>query len=218
MSVLAWIASVLGGFVVLTVAVVALALVSLIRVEGRIAPEGASARGRWGAFGFEVDAVADRFELRVLGLRVVRTSLRRDAAQAHDAEAKARKTEEREEPRRGRRRLTIGAYRRLARQGWRELRRVRRIVHVDRLRLEAVLASDDPAWTGEAYGIGCAVLGVVRGWWPHADVHVAADFVGTEPRGAGELALRVRPVRLVPGAARVGWAYWRERRLTRRRA
>lgn len=212
MGILAWSVAVVGGVVALVAAVVVFALVSLLRVEGRVAPEGAFARGRWGVFGFEVDAAADRFVLRLLGLRVVRTSLRRDA------QAKATKTPDPEEPQRERRRLSIAAYRRLARQGWRELRRMRRIVHVDRLRLEAVVASDDPAWTGEAYGIGCAVLGVVRSWWPHADVHVAADFVATEPRGAGELALRVRPMRLVPSVARVGWAYWRERRLTRRRA
>lgn len=220
MTVLVWIVVSLGIVLVLAICVVVGALVSPIRVEGRVGHEGTAGRGRWGVFGFEVDPSGDGFVLRLLGLRVVRTALRRGASRvAPDTEAKAKATSEGAV--RGRRagsRLPIAAYRRLARIGWRELRRMLRHLHVDRLRFEAVVASDDPALAAEVYGFGCAALGVVRSRWPNADVHLGVDFLATEPRGAAEGALRLRPVRLVPSAARVGWAYWRERRRSRRRA
>ena len=221
MTVLLWIAASLGIVLLLLVAIVAGALVSLIRVEGRVGSEGASGRGRWGMLGFEVDAAADRFVLRLLGVRIVRTGLRRgarttpkdgDAAREAKGKAGARRR------RRGRDGLPIASYRRLARTGVREGRRMLRHLHVDRLRLEAVVASEDPALTGEVYGYGCAALGAIRGVWPHADMHLDADFVSTTPRGVGEVALRLRPVRLLPSVARVGWAYWSERRRSRRRA
>jgi hypothetical protein len=220
-AVLVWIAASLGIVLLLLVAIVVGALVSLIRLEGRVGPEGAWGRGRWGLFGFEVEPAEDRLVLRVLGWRVARTSLRRRAAEPDtdaDATPRAKAKAAARAERRARSQLSLASYRRLARTGWRELHRMRRHLHVDRLRLEAVVASDDPALTGEVYGVGCAALGALRGFWPHADVRLEADFVATEPRGAAEAALRLRPVRLVPSVARVGWAYWRERRRSRRRA
>ena len=198
------------------------ALVSLVRVEGRVGPEGAWGRGRWGVVGFEADAGEDRLVVRVLGLRIARTSLRRHATEPEadeDAVQKAKeKAEERKRKHGTRGRLSIASYHRLTRTGVRELGRMRRHLHVHRLRLEAVVASEDPVLTGEVYGVGCAALGAIRGIWPHADVRLDTDFVATEPSGAAEAALRLRPVRLVPSLALVGWAYWRERRRSRRRA
>ena len=221
MTVLIWIAASLGIVLLVLVAIVAGALVSLIWLEGRVGSDGAWGRGRWGVFGFEVDAAADRFVLRLLGVRIVRTGLTRGARTTPKDEDATREAKEKADARRRRRRrdrLSIASYRRLARTGVREGRRMLRHLHVDRLRLEAVVASDDPALTGEVYGYGCAALGAIRGVWPHADVRLDADFVATAPRGAGELALRLRPVRLLPSVARVGWAYWSERRRSRRRA
>lgn len=221
MTVLLWIAASLGVVLLVLVAIVVGALVSLIRVEGRLGSEGASGRGRWGVFGFEVDPAADRFVLRLMGIRIVRTGLTRGARKTpkdEDAAREAKAKSDARRRRRGRDRLSIASYRRLARTGVREGRRMLGHLHVDRLRLEAVVASDDPALTGELYGYGCAALGAIRGVWPHADVHLDADFVATEPRGAAEAALRLRPVRLLPSVARVGWAYWSERRRSRRRA
>lgn len=214
MAVLVWIAAILGAIVALAVVVSIGALVSLLRLEGRWAPGDVSGRGRWGVIDVEVDGPADRLVVRLLGLRVARTSLKRDGP---DGPSSAEPKPKRRRQHGAGVRLSVSSYRRLARTGWRELRRAARHLHVDRLRLEATVASDDPAWTGEVYGFGCAALGALRGWWPHADLHLDADFVATEPRGAGELALSVRPVRLVPGAARLGWTYWLERRRSQRR-
>ena len=221
MSVLVWIAASLGIALLLLVAIAVGALVSLVRVEGRVGAGGSWGRGRWGVVGFEADPSEDRLVVRLLGLRIVRTSLRRRANEPEadeDAEQKAKEKAAARKQRRGRDRLSMSSYRRLVSMGWQELRRMRRHLHVERLRLEAVVASDDPALTGEVYGYGCAALGAIRGLWPHADVHLTADFVATAPSGAAEAAVRLRPVRLVPSLARVGWAYWRERRRSRRRA
>jgi hypothetical protein len=89
-------------------------------------------------------------------------------------------------------------------------------VHLDRLRLAAVIASDDPALTGELFGYGCALTSAIRGRWPDARADLGVDFVSTRPRGSAELALRLRPIRVTGPAVRLGWAYLRERRRARR--
>jgi hypothetical protein len=216
MSVLWWALGAIGLLVVLAIVAVVGALVSVIRVEGRAGPEGVSGRGRWGVIGVEADAREAHAVIRLLGLRVARRPLRRGASDASEAVEKTKEPGERERRRKtGRSRLSLAAYRRLARRAWPEARRMLRHLHVDRLRLDAVVASDDPAWTGEAFGLGCVIADAIHAAWPQADVRLGVDFTAAEPSGSAELALRLRPVRLVPGAARVGWAVWRERRRSR---
>lgn len=218
MSVLWWVLGAIGLLVVLAMAAVVGALVSVIRVEGRAGPEGVSGRGRWGVLGVEADASEAHAVIRLLGFRIARRPLNRGASDASDAVETTKEPEARErQPKADRTRLSWVAYRRLARTAWREGRRMLRHLHVDRLRLRAVIASDDPAWTGEAFGLGCVIADAIRAAWPQADVGLGVDFTTAEPSGSAELALRLRPVRLVPGVARVGWAYWRERRRSRRR-
>jgi len=190
------------------------ALVSVVRLEGRADPRGLMGRGRWGVLGFAVDTVERVVVIRLLGVRIVRAPL---GASAPDDDEKPPRGAPR--PRRARRaRLSLAAYRRLARATLQELRRMARHLHVDRLRLDAVVASPDPSLTGEAFGMGTALVGAIRSAWPNADVRLGVDFTTDTPRGAAELALWFRPVRFVPGAARVGWAVWRERRRSRRAA
>jgi len=213
MSVLWWVLGAIGLLVVLAATVVVGALVSVIRVEGRAGTQGVSGSGRWGVLGLDAEAGDGHMVVRLLGLRIARTPLKRGGPQAGD---EADEPEERERQRKAKRtRLSLAAYRRLARTAWREVRHMLRHVHVGRLRLDAVIASDDPAWTGEAFGLGCIIADAIRRAWPQADVRLGVDFTTAEPSGSAELALRLRPVRLVPGAARVGWAVWRERRRSR---
>jgi len=204
--------------VALAATVVVGALVSVIRVEGRAGPDGVSGRGRWGVLGVEADASEAHAVIRLLGFRIARRPLKRGSSDVSGAGEKTREPDERERRHKGgRTRLSLAGYRRLAGTAWREVRHMLRHLHVDRLRLDAVVASDDPAWTGEAFGFGYLVADAIRGAWPQADVRLGVDFTTTEPSGAAEFALRLRPVRLVPGVARVGWAYWRERRRSRSR-
>jgi len=218
MSVLWWVLGAIGLLVVLAAVLVVGALVSVVRVEGRVGPGGAAGRGRWGVLGVEADTRETHAVIRLLGWRIARTPLRRGASEAAEEEAEPEPEMRKRGRKAGRRRLALSlpATLRLSRTVRREARRMLRQLHVDRLRLEAVVASEDPAWTGEAFGVGCAVAGAIRGAWPQADVRLGVDFTTTRPSGAAELALRLRPVRLVPGVARVGWAYWRERRRSRR--
>jgi hypothetical protein len=97
-----------------------------------------------------------------------------------------------------------------------ELRRVARRVHVDRLRLHAVVATPDPAWTGELYGYGCAAASAARAWWPATRIDLGVDFAAELPRGSVDMTVRARPVWLALAGVRVGWAYLRERRRSRR--
>ena len=219
MDVLWWTLAAIGLLAALAAAVVVGALVSVLRVEGRVGPEGVSGRGRWGVLAVEAEPGDGHAVFRLLGLRIARTPLKRGGHGVSDATEDEEVPEERERQRGvGRTRLSLAAYRRLARTAWHEARRMLRHLHVDRLRLDAVIASDDPAWTGEAFGFGCVIADAIRGAWQQADVRLGVDFTAAKPSGAAELALRLRPVRLVPGVARVGWVFWRERRRSRRRA
>ena len=215
MSVLWWVLGAIGLLAALAVVVVVGALVSVVRVEGRVGSEGAAGRGRWGVLGIEADTRETHAVIRLLGFRVARRPLKRGASMAPEDEGEPE--ERRRRRRAGRRRLSLATTLRLSRTVRREARRMLRHLHVDRLRLDAVVASDDPAWTGEAFGFGYLVAEAIRGAWPQADVRLGVDFTATQPSGAAELALRLRPVRLLPGVARVGWAYWRERRRSRAR-
>ncbi len=216
MSVLWWVLGTIGLLVVLAMAAVVGALVSVIRVEGRAGPEGVSGRGRWGVLGLDAEAGDGHVVIRLLGFKIARRPLKRGVSDVSEVDEEAKEPEERERKRKPERaRLSLAATRRLARTAWREGRRMLRHLHVERLRLSAVIASDDPAWTGEAFGLGCVIAEAIRAAWPRADVRLGVDFTATEPSGSAELALRLRPIRLVPGAARVGWAVWRERRRSR---
>ena len=223
MTVLVWIASALGitvlGLLGLASLLIVGALLSLLRVDGRVDAAGPAGRIRWGIVGAEVDADSSTLTLRLAGLRIARRPLRggssddaRDEAEDEDEDAATATKRARVG------RLRVGAYRRLARTALRELRRMARHVHVRRLMLDLTLASDDPAWTGEAYGVGCAVLAWLRSVWPQAQLHLASDFTAARPYGAAEVAVSVRPVRLLPGLLRVALRYWTERRRSRRRA
>jgi hypothetical protein len=224
-TVLVWLASALGialaGLVGLVSLLVAGALLSLLRVDGRVDAAGASGRIRWGVVGATIDASTGTATLRLAGLRLVRRPLRGgsrdggsdDAEPETEDEDAATGANDARGPR-----LRLGAYRRLARTGLHELRRMARHVHVRRAMLDLTLASDDPAWTGEAYGVGCAVLAWLRSIWPQAELRLSSDFTATRPYGAAELAASVRPVRLLPGVTRVALRYWTERRRARRRA
>jgi len=224
-TVLVWIASALGitvlGLLGLASVLIAGAMLSLLRVDARIDATGPAGRIRWGIVAATVDASRNTLTLRLAGLRIGHRPLRGgtddggtdDATAGDDDEAAATATKRT----RGAG-LRIGSYRRLARTTPRELRRMARHVHLRRLMLDLTVASDDPAWTGEAYGVGCAVVAWLRSTWPQADLRLSTDFTAQRPYGAAELAASVRPVRLLPGVTRVALRYWTERRRSRRRA
>lgn len=223
MIVFAWIGIALASVLALLLLIVVGALASRLDVEGRIRPEGFSGRGRLGIVAVEADATTDLLVVRLFGLRVYRGTMSdsdasgKDATQ-HDDDEVPTADAKRSRDRRARPRLPVGSYRRLARTGLRELRTMARHLHVRHLRVDAVVATDDPALTGELYGVGCAIVAWIHGVWPRAELSLDVDFTRTRPSGAAELAASVRPIRLIPGGIRLAWSYWSERRWSRRRA
>jgi hypothetical protein len=215
-------ALVLAVVLLVPLLLVTLILASPLRVHGRADERGVAGGGSWFGVGVDVDTRSDRLDVRLLRWRLLRRPLRSTEPGADEeppeeaAEATRKAERAKERPRRPTRRFTPMAWRRLARVGLRESRRTLALVHLDRLRLHGVIASEDPSLTGELYGFGCALTSALRGRWPEARVDLDADFVATRPRGSAELALRLRPIRLSGPAVRLGLAYLRERRRARR--
>jgi len=202
------------------------ALSSPLRLRGRLDEQGPAGGVGW--LGVDVDlGVPPGAGTRTIDVRLLRVRLLRrpmpaasdDQAsddQASDDQARGEKPKRRR--RRGRPRLSLGSWRVLVRTALREARRSVQAIRVERLMLDAVVASDDPALTGELFGYGCALVSAARGRWPGAELHLDFDFEGDRPRGRAELAIRVRPIRLVGSAARVAWVFRRERRRSARAA
>lgn len=211
MSWIAWTVVIVGVPVLL----VLLALSSPLRLRGRVDERGPAGGVGW--LGVDVDLDVDpggggrAIDVRLLSVRLVRRPMPGESAGESGDEAKGR-------PRRDRPRLSLASWRVLIRTGLREARRIVRAVRVERLRLDAVVASEDPALTGELFGYGSALVSAARGRWPGAELRLDFDFEGDRPRGRAELAIRVRPIRLVGSAARVAWVFRRERRRSARAA
>ena len=226
MALLGWTLLVVAGFVVALCLLLVAILASPFRLHGRADEGGLTAVARWFGVRVDVDTRRDRLEVRLLRWRILGRPLRsgpesvddveaRETRAAGSAEHDAEKPTKSERRRRREPRLSWAAWRRLLAASVRELKRTLHLVHVERFRLAAVVASDDPALTGELYGYGYALASALRGVWPDARVDLGADFVATTPRGSAELALRLRPIRLSGPAVRLAWAYLKERRRAR---
>lgn len=236
MIVLVWIAWIVVATLAFAIVVTLGALVARVSIEGRVGPDGVAADGRWGlirvaAYGAGHHGAGDTVVVRLLGIRLPGVWLpggdRRDASKEDEAKGSAaedragdaaQKKRAKETTPGARRSPSLLGYRRLVALALRELRASARHLHVEQVRIDAVIATDDPALTGEAYGLGMAVGAWFQAAWPTVQLSLTPDFVATRPRVHAEAALHFRPVRFVPGAVRVGWAYWTERRRTRRRA
>jgi len=72
---------------------------------------------------------------------------------------------------------------------------VLKIVHTLRIRvhrLHVVIATPDPAWTGIAYGMACAIIGALPSDWA---VSVEADWVNAAPAFTYRVEVSVIPAR-----------------------
>lgn len=227
MSWIAWTLVVVGVLVLLVLA----ALSSPLRLRGRVDEHGPAGGVGWLGVDVDLDVApvggARTIDVRLLGVRLVRRPI--PAASAGEARGdrdsgerdsgdRASGDDAKRRRRRARPRLSLASWRVLVRTALRETRRSVRAVRVERLGLDAVVASDDPALTGELFGYGCALASVARGRWPGAELRLDVDFEDDRPRGRAELAIRVRPIRLVGSAARVAWVFRRERRRSARAA
>ena len=212
MSWAVWLLIVLGTLLLVLLS----ALASPLRLRGDVDERGGAGAFEWLGIGVDVDGRRREVDVRLFGRRLLRRPMRRPATKGDEEATDEARLEPSTRDTPGPGRLPMRSWRTLAPTGLREARTLLRRIHVDRLRLDGVVASDDPALTGAVYGYGRALVSVIRGVWPHADLRWDADFVATVPRGRAELALRVRPIGLLGSAWRMGFAILRERRRNRR--
>ena len=93
---------------------------------------------------------------------------------------------------------------RMIRQAPRLVLDLLRRITLHRLALDLRLGFDDPATTGEVYGLLLACAGPLRGR-PNVDIALAPSFEGAVFDSRAELALRVTPLALVPPALGFAW-------------
>ena len=207
-SILGWLGISVASLVVL------LGLASLwpvrVRIEGTA--RGGSGTVSWLGWTYRQDRHTRTWELRLARWRLVRRPLGDDRAdRPSDSDAEKRDTSKDR-----RSRLSAAAILRLGRSAGREARRIVRRIHVERLSAGLVIATPDPALTGELYGYGAAIAATTRGAWPAARIDLEADFLATTPRGGFDAAIRTRPMWWAASAIRVGWMVLRERWRSRR--
>jgi len=196
MTVLVVLAWMLGVLLVL----VALLLASNLRLELRV--DDLHARARLGLAGvaFRLDSDARTLEVRWLRWRLVQRPLGRSDREPPEKPKPRR-------PKRFRRRRGRRAW--PGPDAWRFYRRrladLLGRVRVERCAGELRIATPDPAVTGMAYGMACALVMPVAARWPRAALAVAPDFETTAPSGWLDLAVRLRLATVVWIALRVAW-------------
>ncbi len=88
-----------------------------------------------------------------------------------------------------------------------------RVLHVDRLGIDAVFGLDDPAETGAAYGaIAPPLLAAGHALGRPDAVRVIPVFDGPRLEGRAEAELTLRPARALVPSARFAWAIFGPRR------
>ena len=209
LSILEWLAIVLGILVVL----IGLASLWPVRVRVEADERGGSGSVSWLGWSYRQDRRTRTWELRLSSWSVVRRPFRGKRAEAADGE----RTQDEEKSSKTPSGLSPGGLLRIARAALREARRLLRHIHVEELRTSLVVATPDPALTGELFGYGAALAATARTLWPGARLDLGLDFIADAPRGDIDAAIRTRPIWWGAGAVRVGWVFLRERRRSRRR-
>ena len=80
----------------------------------------------------------------------------------------------------------------------------------------AIIASDDPALTGEFYGYLTIVSSALNALFPKASFKVGADFYAENPRGQLESSVSIRIIHLLIAGWQIAKARFKERRNRRR--
>ena len=193
---------------VVLVALVVLVLSSWVHVDGRVDVGLARVRVRWTALSVAADLRVRAIEVAVFGLRVARRPFT-DERRREDGDVDR-------DAARARRRHRRGMSWSQVRAGWRFYRRqldfVLARVRVGHLVAHVRIASEDPAVTGIAYGVGCAIAAPLLRRWPTVRISLEPDFVAELPSGRGSVAARVR----ISTLALVGWRVFRYQRATDR--
>lgn len=171
----------------LLLALIALALLSWLRLGVALSERGGVLWVRWLGLGVRLDMLKREFSLSWLGLRVLRKPLRTRSKKPLKPKSK--------EP------TSLKSLLAQRPQMLQMARYLYRHTHLEQLELEATLATPDPALTGVGYGLIEAVQPLVHSLWPGARIRIRPDFLAEWPTGHFELALRILPLHLVV----LGW-------------
>ncbi|MBF6594125.1 MAG: DUF2953 domain-containing protein [Thermaceae bacterium] len=182
----------MGQALVITIfllALITLILASFLHIQAALTQQALTLQARWLGLGFWLVMPMQEFGLSWFGLEVLRGPLRVKARSKKSHPAK-------------RSRSWAFSWLLLERSSLAKMGSdLKRYTHLERLDLEATLASPDPAFTGVLYGFTRAAQPLVEGLWPKARVQVEADFWGEQARGRLELALSLRTL----GLALLAW-------------
>lgn len=77
-------------------------------------------------------------------------------------------------------------------------------IHVERLAVDGVLGLDDPADTGQLFGVVTAARYALPARGP-VSIALQPDFAGPSASGTIEACLRFIPIALVPPVTRFAW-------------
>lgn len=167
-------------------AFLSLLFASSIRFDTSLTHQERLLRLRYLGSAFVIDLQQRELSWRLFGWRVLRRPFGAEEAKPEEAhkEAKPRWDVSLGRVRRERHRLA---------DLWRYFRHT---VHLERLEVDARLATPDPVWTGTLYGLASSFVNPLKAVWPQARLHLRADFVHELPSGSLNLALRARVLRL----------------------
>ena len=205
MSVLLTLLWVLAAIAVTLFVLIALALVSWLRLDGHLDgnlddPSG-RVRLRWTLVAVAFDVRERRLEVQLVKWRVVRRRLGEERPSSRQESAPSTASTPRRRRFGGAAGGGVGALRFYLQQ----LRFAFARIRLDQLDLDLRVATPDPAVTGVLYGATCSLVYPLVAIWPRAQLAVRPDFEGSVPAGRVALAVRVRLATLALVAWRVFW-------------
>jgi Protein of unknown function (DUF2953) len=174
----------LGLIVFILVVLMVVLLVSYLRLETFVSEQTQVFRLHWLGNKFVVDAKARAMSWWFFGWRILHKPF------------KAREPKPKEE-KKAREKMSLKPLleeRQRIVELWRYFKRS---IIVERLELNARLATPDPLWTGMLYGAVSSIIYPLKAVWPKAQLRLQPDFAHKLPSGTLNVVLGIRVVRIV---------------------
>ncbi len=182
----------LAAAVVLAIVVL---LASVLQLRLAASEEGATFELRWLLVMLGVDTRAQQFHLSVLHRTIVRRGI------TGPGRRKGSKSDRKPRRKRSRRRISLAELLSERRSAVELLHYLWRHLRWRRFKLRLIVATPDPALTGELFGYLSALTGPLATYLPAGSLEVSLDFMAERPSGEVELAAGIRVFVL----AALGW-------------
>lgn len=193
---------------IVLVLLIALLLVSVIRVEARFHEGGGVFGGGWLGFSLRYETHTGRLSASFLGLSLFKKSRE---GRVEKREAKPKEKERKKRKHKRRKGISWG---RVVARGGAIKRALLYFVHrlrIERLELEATLATPDPALTGMLYGGISSIIEPLRPRLKRASIVIRPDFEAEVPIIGADIAVGIRFVHLLTAGWRIAKAFLREK-------